>query len=58
MKRKEQILKFLKQQLPYLRENFKVKSLVIFGSYAREEQTETSDIDMLVEFEAPETKAG
>ncbi len=53
MKHKEQILKFLKQQLPYLKENFKVKSIGLFGSYAREEQTETSDIDMLVEFEEP-----
>ncbi len=53
MKCKEQILKFLKQQLPYLKENFKVKSIGLFGSYAREEETETSDIDMLVEFEAP-----
>jgi len=53
MKRKDQILTLLKQQLPYLKENFKVKSIGIFGSYAREEQTETSDIDMLVEFEAP-----
>jgi hypothetical protein len=26
-------------------------SLHIFGSYVREEQTETSDIDVLVEFE-------
>jgi predicted nucleotidyltransferase len=53
MKRKDQILILLKQQLPYLRSNFKVKSIGLFGSYAREEQTETSDIDMLVEFEAP-----
>ncbi len=53
MKRKDQILKFLKHQLPNLRSNFKVKTIGLFGSYAREEQTETSDIDMLVEFEAP-----
>jgi predicted nucleotidyltransferase len=53
MKQKDQIFAILKQQLPYLKKNFKVKSLGIFGSYAREEQTETSDIDMLVEFEAP-----
>jgi len=53
MKRKDQILTLLKQQLPYLRSNFKVKSIGLFGSYAREEQTETSDIDLLVEFEAP-----
>ncbi|VVB94047.1 Nucleotidyltransferase domain protein [uncultured archaeon] len=53
MKRKEQILNFLKHELPYLKKNFKVKTIGIFGSYAREKQTETSDIDMLVEFEAP-----
>ncbi len=53
MKRKDQILTLLKQQLPCLKQNFKVKSIGIFGSYAREEQTEKSDIDLLVEFEAP-----
>jgi predicted nucleotidyltransferase len=53
MKRKEEILKILKQQLPYPKEKFKVKSVGLFGSYARGEQTEKSDIDMLVEFEAP-----
>lgn len=53
MKRKEEILKTLKQQLPYLKEKFKVKSIGIFGSYAREEQTEKSDIDILVDFDAP-----
>ncbi len=53
MKHKEQILNLLKQQLPSLKQNFKVNSIVIFGSYAREEQTGKSDIDLLVEFEAP-----
>lgn len=53
MKQKEEILTILKQELPYLKEKFKVKSIGLFGSYVREEQTEKSDIDMLVEFEAP-----
>ncbi len=53
MKSKQETLKNLKHHLPHLREKFKVKSIAIFGSYAREEQTEKSDIDMLVEFEAP-----
>ncbi len=52
MIRKDQILNFLKQRLPSLKQNFKVKSIAIFGFYAREEQTEKSDIDLLVEFEA------
>jgi predicted nucleotidyltransferase len=53
MKSKEEILRTMKKELPYLKEKFKVKSIGIFGSYVREEQTKTSDIDMLVEFEAP-----
>ncbi len=35
--------------LPLLRES-KVKKAGIFGSYAREEQKGTSDIDILIEF--------
>lgn len=31
-------------------DNYAVESLYIFGSYARNEQTETSDIDILVDF--------
>ncbi len=53
MQKKEQILNFLKKELPNLKEKFKVKTIGLFGSYAREEQTETSDIDMLVDFETP-----
>jgi predicted nucleotidyltransferase len=51
--KKEQILNLLKQELPHLKEKFKVKSIGLFGSCVREEQTEKSDIDMLVEFEEP-----
>jgi predicted nucleotidyltransferase len=36
-----------------LREKFKIKNIGIFGSYAREEESEKSDIDILVEFYAP-----
>lgn len=32
---------------------FRVKNLAVFGSYARDEQREDSDIDILVEFETP-----
>jgi predicted nucleotidyltransferase len=53
MKRKKEIMQILKQDLPFLKEKFNVKSLGLFGSYAREEQTKKSDIDMLVEFEKP-----
>jgi len=53
MKSKEEVLKTIKKELPYLKEKFKVKSIGIFGSYARGEQTKKSDIDMLVEFDVP-----
>lgn len=41
--KKEQILNLLKQELPHLKEKFKVKSIGLFGSCVREEQTEKSD---------------
>lgn len=53
MRNKAEILTILRKDLPHLKEKFKVKSIGIFGSYARGEQTKTSDIDMLVEFDAP-----
>lgn len=34
-------------------ENYGVKEMGVFGSYLREEQKETSDIDILVEFKRP-----
>ncbi len=37
--------------LPELRDRYAVRSLSIFGSYARGEQTEASDLDVLVEFD-------
>ena len=37
--------------LPELGERYGVRSLSIFGSYARGEQTEGSDLDVLVEFD-------
>ena len=41
-----------------LRERFKVKELGVFGSYVRGEEKETSDIDILVEFEEPVSLLG
>jgi predicted nucleotidyltransferase len=53
MRTKEDILALLKKELPNLRKEYKVRTLALFGSYARGEQTEDSDIDMLVEFSEP-----
>ncbi|HCC60370.1 MAG: hypothetical protein A2402_01730 [Candidatus Staskawiczbacteria bacterium RIFOXYC1_FULL_37_43] len=44
----------IKSEEPFLRENFRVKKIGIFGSYSRGEQRKSSDIDVLVEYyEAP-----
>jgi predicted nucleotidyltransferase len=53
MPTQKEILEILKKELPYLEKNFKVKSIGIFGSFVRGEQSEESDIDMLVEFKGP-----
>lgn len=51
----DQIRTRLASLLPELRERYSVRSLSIFGSYARGEQTAESDLDLLVEFEKTPT---
>ena len=53
MKTQEEIQAALKQLKPSLAEKFKVKEIGIFGSYARGEYMEVSDVDILVEFSEP-----
>lgn len=43
--------------MPLMRQQYGVDSIGIFGSYSRNEQTETSDIDVLVKFSKPELKS-
>ncbi len=49
----EKIKDALKTRSYFLKKKFGVKSIRIFGSYARGEQKESSDLDILVEFEEP-----
>jgi hypothetical protein len=51
MKKIEEIKKKLEELKPSLKEEFKVKTIGIFGSYIKEEEKEKSDLDILVEFE-------
>jgi uncharacterized protein len=46
----EQILKMLSQKKPALQERYPISELGIFGSYARGDYNEKSDIDILVDF--------
>jgi len=51
MTTRDQILSFISQNKKMLREKYHITRIGLFGSYAREEQKATSDIDLLVEFE-------
>ena len=46
-----EIIQFLKKNKSYLRKHFHCSEIGLFGSFARNEQTEQSDIDILVAFE-------
>ncbi|WP_198807701.1 nucleotidyltransferase family protein [Leptolyngbya sp. BL0902] len=50
MKTLEEIQQWLIHNKPLLQERYSVRELGIFGSYVRQEQTESSDVDLLVEF--------
>jgi len=45
----------LSELLPAARERFAVRELSVFGSVARGEATEASDLDVLVDFAGPAT---
>jgi hypothetical protein len=45
---KKEILQILHNELPVLKERFYVKEIGLFGSIAKGEEEETSDIDILV----------
>ena len=49
--RRDTVLKILTDHRGELEQRFKVKSLALFGSLARDEATDTSDVDLLVEFD-------
>jgi len=49
MKTREEILTILTQKKPDWEKRFQLKSLALFGSFARGDQQEQSDVDILVE---------
>ena len=46
---KEEILKILADDMPQMQKQFKVRKMALFGSYARGDQRQNSDVDILVE---------
>lgn len=55
---KQQVLSMLNNNYEEIRGRFGVKRLALFGSVARDEMREDSDIDVLVEFDGPATFDG
>ena len=49
----DDLVRILKEEKPNLNNNYHVEKIGIFGSYARNEQTSHSDVDLLVEFKGP-----
>lgn len=50
-------LEILKQVKPELAKQFGVQKLALFGSTARDEARDNSDVDILITFDAPATSA-
>jgi predicted nucleotidyltransferase len=49
VKTKDEVLRILQREKPELMRRYGLKRLALFGSYAREDQHEASDVDILVE---------
>lgn len=43
----------LRKQLPFLKENFGVQRIALFGSYVRGTQNKNSDIDLVIDYDRP-----
>ncbi len=53
--RRDEAIRTLRGYLPALRRDFRVRQLSLFGSTARDEAREDSDLDLLVEFDVVPT---
>jgi len=53
MKNMEEMKLIINRHRTEIEEKYNVKSIAIFGSYTRNEQSEKSDIDIVVEFKRP-----
>src|SRR5688572_3700179 len=53
--RRDEVIQKLRQHYRGLAENYGIQSLALFGSVVRDEATDTSDVDVLVDFGTPPT---
>lgn len=50
---KDAVVSVLREQRPRLAQEFGVRRIGLFGSFARGQATDASDIDLVVEFDTP-----
>ncbi len=50
---KQKIIRLINQNIEELKQRYPIKSIALYGSYARGEQDSSSDIDLLVDFTQP-----
>ena len=51
MNTKQEILDFLKLNQSYIKKHYSLTKIGLFGSFARDEQRNDSDVDLLIEIE-------
>jgi predicted nucleotidyltransferase len=51
METREDVLNFLRANREFLKQQFHVSKIGLFGSFARSEQTPQSDIDLIIEMD-------
>ena len=51
--KRDEVIRLLQTHRKYLVQQYGVQSLLLFGSVARDTATQTSDVDLLVEFGRP-----
>ena len=50
---KQRILQILQKESSYLQKQYGVERIALYGSFAQDRATETSDVDLLVELSRP-----
>jgi len=53
MSPRQKVVNILRREIPYLRENYGVKKIALFGSVVHGGYGKRSDIDMVIDFKSP-----
>ncbi len=52
---RERVLEILREQKPILKERFGISDIALYGSFARDQGNDGSDVDVVVKFEVKPT---